>query len=356
MNIANEISAAVRLAYAPPVKPPCSFSVERMLGTGAVRYYSLGRHALVDALRMLKVGPGDRVALPEFICKDLLASVAAVGASAHYYPVDEQLFLACDDVDLAGVKVIIAVNFFGFPQDMSQFEAISRQTGAVIIEDNAHGFLSRDTNGTPLGRRAPIGIFSLRKTVPVSNGAALVVNDAALLDLIPAQIEISIQEPPRNQRLKQSLRQTVPVIGIVVCRMMTVITRMARRIKTGHAIQPTPSNSETLIPAQPVISKWALDRISQLDELAEISRRRKLYRLLSEVLSHHGAEPIFRVLPEGTSPYVFPFRAQERSLANIHKRLGKIGLECHRWPDLPEALGRETKEHYSNVWMVPFLW
>ena len=33
-----------------------------MLAIGAIRYYSLGRHALVAALQMLEVGPGDRVA------------------------------------------------------------------------------------------------------------------------------------------------------------------------------------------------------------------------------------------------------------------------------------------------------
>ncbi len=354
--MSDEIFAAVRQVYSPPVKSAGSFSVERMLGTDAVCYYSLGRHALVAALRMLDVGPGDRVAIPEFICRDLLASVAAVGASAHYYPVDEKLCLACDDMELTGLKVIIAVNFFGFPQDMTRFESISRQTGAVIIEDNAHGFLSRDTRGIPLGRRAPLGIYSLRKTVPISSGAALVVNDAALLDRMPAQLEPSLQSPPRSLRLKQSLRQTVPVIGIVACRMMTAMARMARRMKTGHAIQPILLDCETVIPAQPEPSKWALGRISQLDEKAEIARRRVLYRILIEALPPHGAVPIFDNLPEGTSPYVFPFRAQETSMADIRRRLDKMGLECHRWPDLPAVLGAEIKDHYSNVRMVPFLW
>jgi len=354
--MADEISAAVRQVYAPPVKPPGSFSVERMLGTEAVGYYSLGRHALVAALQMLQVGPGDRVAVPEFICRDLLASLTSVGASAHYYPVDEKLRMAGDDAGLVGVKVIIAVNFFGFPQDLTRFEVSSRQTGAVIIEDNAHGFLSRDTDGTPLGRRAPLGIYSLRKTVQISSGAALVVNDAALRDRMPVQLEPSLQEQPRSLRFKQWLRLSVPLVGIVGCRMMTAMTRIARQLKTGHAIQPTRQDSETVISVQPEPSKWALDRISQLDESAEIKRRRNLYRLLNAALPPHGAVPIFDNLPDGTSPYVFPFRAQEASMVDIRSRLDKMGLECHRWPDLPAALGGEINEHYSNVWMVPFLW
>ena len=356
MSMADKISSAVRQVYFPPVKQHGSFSVERMLGTESIRYYRLGRHALVSALQMLNVGLGDRVAVPEFICRDLLASITSVGATAQYYPVDEKLCMACDDFELAGVKAIIAVNYFGFPQNLTQFEAISRQTGAVIIEDNAHGFLSRDTDGTPLGRRSPLGIFSLRKTVPISEGAALVVNDVALQDRMPEQLEPNLHEQPGSLRFKQMLRQSVPMVGINACRMMTATTRIARRIKTGHAIQPTRQDSETVIPDQAEPSKWAQGRISLLDENAEIARRRNLYRLLNEALPPHGAVPIFDDLPDGTSPYVFPFRAQEAFMADINRRLDKMGLECHRWPDLPAALGGVIKEHYSNVWMVPFLW
>lgn len=354
--MADEISVAVKQVYAPPVKRQGSFTVERMLGTEAIRYYNLGRHALVSALQMLNLDQGDRVAVPEFICRDLLASIASVGATAQYYPVDEKLCMVCDEFEMAGVKAIIAVNYFGFPQDLTPFEAISRQTGAVIIEDNAHGFLSRDINGTPLGRRAPLGIFSLRKTVPISNGAALVVNDEALQDRMPDQLEPDLHEQPVSLRFKQALRQSVPLVGVGACRVMTATTRIVRRLRTAHAIPPTRKDSEIVIPFQPEPSKWAQDRISQLDENAEIARRRNLYRLLNETLPQHGAVPIFNDLPNGTSPYVFPFRAQEAYMADINKHLDKMGLECHRWPDLPAALGSKVNEHYSNVWMVPFLW
>jgi hypothetical protein len=88
------------------------FSLEQCLGTELVRYYSLGRYALIEALRISKVGSGDWVALPEFICRDVLASVKAVGASVYYYPVDEKLQIAESAGILKKAKVILIVNYF----------------------------------------------------------------------------------------------------------------------------------------------------------------------------------------------------------------------------------------------------
>ena len=45
-----------------------------------VRYYSLARQALVDALLLGGVGEGDQVLVPELICKDVVASIHTVKA------------------------------------------------------------------------------------------------------------------------------------------------------------------------------------------------------------------------------------------------------------------------------------
>ena len=40
----------------------------------SISYFAFARHALVEALRQSGIGNGDRVALPGFICRDVLAS------------------------------------------------------------------------------------------------------------------------------------------------------------------------------------------------------------------------------------------------------------------------------------------
>lgn len=103
------------------------------------RYFSLGRHALRAGFSALGVGKGDLVLMPAFICRDLLAAVHAVQAEVLFYPVDEHLVphsLPVDD----RVKAVLSVNYFGFPQALDLLRDYCTNSGAALIEDNAHGF------------------------------------------------------------------------------------------------------------------------------------------------------------------------------------------------------------------------
>lgn len=352
------IKPMVQQVYAPPSDSARQFSLERWLGIEhqTIRYFSLGRHALVAALRIAGVGSGDIVALPEFICRDLLAAVVAVGASVMLYPVDERLVIADIPKTLMNAKALVAVNFFGFPQDLSPFQDIALQSGAIIIEDNAHGCLSRDGNGVPLGRRASLGIYSLRKTFPLINGGALVVNDPALISMLPEKLLPNCYKESWSYLYKQYLRKTVPHVGTIVCCMSTGAIRLLRKLKTGYSIPPPDPDSETTISLQPNPHAGIMNQLSQVDDIAEIDRRRALYSFLDGYIRKLGGFPIFDVMPQGVSPYVMPFRASDEAIKHIGKHLQNLGLECHRWPELPHSIVNLKIHHYHNVWMVPFLW
>ena len=355
MSVSKELSALVEQVYCPSVRGEGVFSIERWLGTSDVRYFSLARHAMVAAFKILNIGVGDCVAVPEFICRDLLASLALVGAKPQYYPVDEKLGLACSPSKIVNVKAIIAVNYFGFPQDLAPFEEVSQLTGAIIIEDNAHGFLSRDHVGMPLGTRASLGVFSIRKTLPLVNGAALVVNNKKLSELLPEQRTPSL-DYPLGAHVKHLFRKSVPTLGIQGCQLMTAATRLSRKLRTGYAIQPQSMDAEVAIHPSSEPNEWSLGQMLKLDDCLEVSRRRMIYTLLDEAIYKYGGSPVFVSLPDGTAPYVFPFRASHEALANIKLWLKDVGLECHLWPNLPDAILPNARSYYLNVWMVPFIW
>ncbi len=46
-----------------------------------------------------------------------------------------------------------------------------------LIEDNAHGLYSKDSCGNSLGSLGDIAIFSFTKSLPTTDGGALVVNN-----------------------------------------------------------------------------------------------------------------------------------------------------------------------------------
>lgn len=347
-------SSLIKQVYLPPTST-VNFSLEQWLGTDLVRYYSLGRYALVEALRISGVGRGDCIALPEFICRDVLVAIKAIGASVYYYPVDEMLRLVDSTQKLKEAKVIIIVNYFGFPQELSVFETLAKESGAVLIEDNAHGFLGRDIHGVPLGTRCTLGLISMRKSLASVNGAALILNDVSLAHLLPLQLNSNDSSLPLVFRVKQMLRRLVPLMGIQPCRAITWFIRMLRKIRTGDAINIA-EDSDTLIPAKREPHGQFFQQLRNVSVDAEIIRRRKLYKVVEKEISSIGGVSIFSELPQGVSPYVFPFRMKDEMINLVRQRLKSRGLECHRWPDLPDEVLSLEKLHYSNVWMVPFIW
>ena len=98
----------------------------------AIRYFSLARHALVEALRVINIQPGDAVAIPALICRDVLGSLATVGARPVFYHVDEMLKPMDFPYD-SGVCAIIAVNYFGFAQNLDPFKHFCASTSLTLL-------------------------------------------------------------------------------------------------------------------------------------------------------------------------------------------------------------------------------
>lgn len=320
----------------------------------AIRYFSLGRHALTAGLKALAIGRGQFILMPEYICRDLLASVHAVQAEALFYPVDRSLAPQLLPA-VRNVKAVLAVNYFGFPQVMEPFRAYCAEHGATLIEDNAHGFLSRDEQGTPLGSRGDFGIVSLRKTFAFPDGAALLVNQQDWIDRLPAPLPCRDDPLPAGFIAKRTLRQIQNATGFRVRSLGEKITRHFRRIRTGHAFPVSLPESEREIPGRPAIHCASLSMLKKIDTEGEVKRRRVLYQEFHRDLRHLDIEPIFADLPSGVAPYGYPFRANEFGAAAVTQIARKRGFDCFGWPDLPAAVVPVAPDFYRNVWWVNFL-
>jgi dTDP-4-amino-4,6-dideoxygalactose transaminase len=128
----------------------------------AFRFFSLGRFALVDGLRALDFAPGAFVLVPAFICRDLLAAIHAVAAVPIFYSVNQRLEPNDPSEAWPSGAEVLAVNYFGFAQDLSPFLGYCKRTGAILIEDNANGFLSAETSGTLLGARGDFDLIRMQ--------------------------------------------------------------------------------------------------------------------------------------------------------------------------------------------------
>lgn len=318
-------------------------------------WYAYGRFALVDAMRLANVGRGDRVLLPSFICRDVLAAVRELGAAPEWYLVPPSLTIT-DSADWPTARAVIAVNYFGFPQDLAAFRAYAARTGAVVIEDNAHGWLSHDTDGRVLGERTTLGMTSVRKTVRSVDGAYLSADPS-----IPVDSSVSLPGPNDTEDgpvgIGTLLRRWTSVLQKVTrLPLMNAMRFVVRRMRSaaGRAAIPNDDTLEHELPGGRFIHRSSRRLIEKVDAVGEVARRRRLYTDVARRLRNAPCTPIFADLPPGTSPQGFPIIVDDGNVAAVRRALRGSGLELMSWPDLP--VGRENDlHHYTKVRLVNFL-
>ena len=318
------------------------------------RYFSLGRHALRAGLSALGVGKGDVVLMPAFICRDLLAAVHAVRAEVLFYPVDEYLVphsLPVDD----RVKAVLSVNYFGFPQVLDLLRDYCAGNGAALIEDNAHGFLSRDEHQVLLGTRGDLGLLSLHKTFFWPDGAVLLVNRKSPSLKLPIALPCRDDRLPISFTVKRALGGIQNATGVRVRSASEKVARVVRSVRTGHALPVSLAESEFEIPGDPAIHCVSLHMLERMDSTSEINRRRVLYQRFHRELAGWGIAPIFGNLPDGVCPYGYPFRADAERAAAVGALAQRHGFDCSNWPDLPSAVVDNAPGFYRDVWWINFL-
>ncbi len=320
-----------------------------------VRIFSLARFALLEGLRTLGLKAGDCVLVPAFICRDLLAAIHAVGAVPAFFHVNERLEPVDSPVSWPSCAAVLAVNYFGFPQDLEPFRAYCERTGAALIEDNAHGYLSADAGGVELGGRGDLGLLSMRKTHLLPNGAALLVNRASVMPALTNQLPFVDGALPTAFRVKRLLSEMQRNFDIPALAWMQDLVRVIRYLRTGHAITPLAEENEFELPGDPRPHSYLIQALSVFDSVAEGKRRIELYRQFQQTFATHPIRPVFPTLPQNTVPYGFPFLATGADAAMVAKVARSVGLDCVRWPDLPKAIAADAPAHYRSLWMINFL-
>lgn len=334
--------------YAPPhARAP--WHLNDIFAPAALRLHGHGRNALASALR-LAGAEGGRVLLPAFICRDMLSSVAAVGAEAVFYGTSADLSADLDSARWPVARAVLAVDYFGFAADLSPFEAYARRCGAVVIEDAAHGLFSRDSTGRLLGTRAPLGILSLRKSLPLPNGGALLANDPALAASMPAQLSFKAH-PGYRPMLKAAARPLLALAGAVGAHAGLTAWRALRGDASGNIGPGFESERVLPKPAEPCVELGRA--LVCADPALESERRRALWTRCDALARRAGLIPVFPFLPAGTVPYAYAFRGGRNK---ARPWFAAEGLNVLPWPDLPSALASSAPEHHRNVALVHFLW
>jgi len=238
-------------------------------------------------------------------------------------------------------RAILAVHYFGFPQDLKPFQAYCRRTGAQLIEDAAHAFLSKTPQGQPLGSAGDFGIFSFRKTLPIADGAAL--RAGSVWQGATRRATRCLAGKPASRRLefvKKNILQRWPRVGFELRRLFRPLRIFCERIT------PTPEFQ----PPFPGLGK-ALQAVRPLEE---IQRRRKAWKEFHRLACRAGLRPVFSRLPATVCPYGFPFRGSAARCL-LEEEAKRRGFSVMVWPDLPRELRNQKQVLRLRVRMVNFL-
>ena len=304
-------------------------------------FFGFGRVALLEGLKVLGIKSGDNVLVPSYICNVVLAPFNYLGIKVKYFEVSEELQPRLNQIESQidnKTKAILAVNYFGFPTLLKEIKEICQKKNLFFIEDNAHGFLSK-LNNEYLGTFGDISIFSMRKTLALPMGAALVINDDSLkykagaLKLRKGGDFISF--------LKQLNRNLELLTGFNPVRDFKKLLGI-KKVRFPEEESPEEErNIEKYFVKFSRMADWILKRI---DSQKIVQIRKEGFNYWLKHLPE--GEPIFKKLSEGIVPYVFPVRTKDRD--GFIKRMLAEGIECFPWPTLPSGL-KDCPQFYKEI-------
>lgn len=160
---------------------------------GQFREYIGCRHALAVtsattglemALRVLGVGPGDEVIVPDYTYPATADAVAIVGAKVVIVDIDPETmnidYEALERAVTPRTKAVMPVSLFGNPLDADRLSAFKARTGIPIVEDAACA-IGAEFKGRKTGTLADISVFSLhpRKFITTGEGGIVTTDNDA---------------------------------------------------------------------------------------------------------------------------------------------------------------------------------
>ena len=303
------------------------------------------RNAIYHALRAFKIGAGDEVLVPAYVCSAAIEPVLAAGAKVVLYDVRRD---ASIDLQALGAAVssrtraIMLVHYFGFPQDAAGARALCDSRNLLLIEDCAHVQSGSDA-GRALGTWGDASVFSWRKFFPLFDGGELIMNRPDCeLNFQPAHESFLFTLRAAKNIFEASFARRQSGSNPPAGQSVETSNPSASRNGNAGARRSGPLGVDNNSPSfQSDMVNFPMSRTSRFllecaDFPAAARARRENYKFLCDALrDFNGVKPLFADLPEGVVPYVFPavFDAPDS-----HLPLRRAGIPAVSWEGVRHAL------------------
>jgi dTDP-4-amino-4,6-dideoxygalactose transaminase len=183
----QEALAQRRLAGDGPFGRRAEAMLAELVGVKRALLTTSCTHALEMSALLLDLAPGDEVIVPSFTFVSTVNAYVLRGVKPIFADVRPDT-LNLDETRLASLvgkrtRAIVPVHYAGVGCEMDAIDAIARDCGAVVIEDNAHGLFGT-YRGKLLGTFGALATQSFHdtKNLTCGEGGALLVNDARFIE------------------------------------------------------------------------------------------------------------------------------------------------------------------------------
>jgi perosamine synthetase len=327
--------------------------IPSVLDSGPAKFVTSGRIAIALALKEMKIGAGATVLVPSYHCASMVEPVIWSGAKPLFYRINADTSVNLDDIALKldpSVKVLMATNYFGFPQNLTALRAFCDAHGIKLLEDCAHSFFGQH-RGKPVGSFGDYAIASSMKFFPVYEGGCLVSSRHSLKGVKLSSAGIGFEAKSAFNTFEKGFEYNrmgpVKLLLTLPIALKNLIWGQVKSFGSSASTSLGPGASDGGFSFE---EKWLYKRCSWFSRclILTVSRnrmgaqRRKNYRLLeAAVKGLPGCRPLHSSLPDGVFPWVFPLLTDNPQL--IMNELKNAGVPVIRfgeflWPGVDASV------------------
>jgi dTDP-4-amino-4,6-dideoxygalactose transaminase len=318
--------------------------------------FCVARSGIYHLFRALELKPNDVVLVPDYHSGNEVAAIRAAGATITFYPVRRNLEPDLEELSRLArrlrPRVIYAIHYLGWPQPLSEIEALCQEQGSILIEDCALSLLSTIDRG-PLGAFGDYSIFCLYKTLPVPNGGLLVQNHATLHQLDGLKLESCprLSTLGRTAELAlETVRSRADRIGKALFAFKQSVGSALRR--GGARRVPVGDIGWDIANVKIGMSPISNTVVKGLDYFQIRKKRRENYLFLLDRLRNR-VQMLREDLDEGVCPLFFPILVDDKHAAAKALWAKDIGA-VEFWNDrLNYAIGPEAEFLRAHVLELP---
>lgn len=283
-----------------------------------VVHVTSGRMAIGLALQQMQVAAFDEILLPAYHSRSMVEPVIWFGAMPVFYRIKADTAVDLNDVAARitpRTKVLVVVNYFGFPQDLVALRAFCDAHHLLMLEDCAHASIGAHA-GKPLGSFGDYAIASTMKFLPVYDGGCLVSSRNRLdhVKLVSAGLKFEVKTAFNTLEKAFAYGRMKPLAALLSI-PMHLKNALWGLLKSRSAVDAGPVGprasdggfgfeAQWLDKKASVTSRLLLATVS-MPRVAE-ARRRNYLRLQAALADLPGCAPLYPVLPEAVFPWVFP--------------------------------------------------